>query len=507
MIFNYKKRLKIDEYYPKKDIEVSAINFLKYIKKLTNAYFVGGYVRDFLFNKYCNKKISIKEIDIAIPKTPTQVENIFELLGIDYKILNKDFGVYLVKFENFSFEVACFRIDFINKDGRRPSKVFFTKSMKKDSKRRDFTINSIYLDPFLKTIYDYNNGMKDIKAQNIKFIGNSKKRIKEDYLRILRYVRFKNKYNLNYNEKDYLNIKENCKNLSKISNDRIKKEFDEMLKINNISTMFYELDKLKVLDILIPELKKIQGITYRIENNVNIDVYSHIVDCIKNLSSKNLFNILKKYLDNEFILQTNKDIKEYIIEKFGVNFIWEIIFLNIGKIDSILDSENVSINFKNYSEISLSLSYDIMRRYNFSKKDKEDIVYIINNYQKIKELRDYDSIKIKKFSKNNNFLNLIILYLVQFLAENEGKDELYINNNIEYFEYLVELFNNSFSIKEKLKEILDANLLKEFNIENGPIFGKILDEIEDLFLEDKIKTRNGVIKFLERKTGKVYLGK
>ena len=89
--------------------------------------------------------------------------------------------------DNFKFEITSLREDVIT-DGRH-AKVKFSNDWKKDSLRRDFTINSIYAD-CNGNLFDPHNGKEDLENGIINFIGNTDNRIKEDYLRILRYLRF-----------------------------------------------------------------------------------------------------------------------------------------------------------------------------------------------------------------------------------------------------------------------------------------------------------------------------
>ena len=204
----FKKKLKLVDYVPKTQIEISAINFLKILSEYSECYFVGGYPRELLMAKFLNKKNTIKDVDIAIKhKKNKDIKEFFESKNIEYRILNENFGVYSVIFDGFNFQIASYRKDGKISNGRRPSSIKFLNSIKKDSKRRDFTINAFYFDPFTNVIFDFNNGIKDIKKERIRFIGKPEKRIKEDYLRILRYIRFKNKYGLNAKDKDIAAIK------------------------------------------------------------------------------------------------------------------------------------------------------------------------------------------------------------------------------------------------------------------------------------------------------------
>lgn len=507
----FKKILKLEDYSPKTEIEKTAIDLLNILKNYSECYFVGGYPRDLLIYKFLNKKNTIKDIDIAIKlNKKNNFKEFLESNNIDFKILNENFGVYLIKINNFEFQVATFRKDGKTSNGRKPTYVKFTDSMKVDSKRRDFTVNSMYLDPFKKVIFDFNGGIKDVKKQRIRFIGKAEKRVKEDYLRILRYFRFKNKYSFNPKEKDLQIIKSNSSNLDNISKERVKIELDECLSINNINTLFYEFDKYKILDILFPELKKIQGVVYKINDNYNSDVYTYSINCLKAFSSnKIMFNLLKKYFEKDFEeLQNQKDLKDFIISKNGLNAIWASIFHEIGKLSPEqidLDDGSKKIVFKDHEQISLSLSMDIMRRFGFTKEEKEGISWIINNHgEKILEIKNLNLLDAKKFVSNKDFMNLVYLYLSMLISDYD--DESIVEKEfVNTFGDLINEYNQVSKDKKRLDDILDIYLFKEFDIFDKNIINQLTEEIKESLIEGKIRTRSGVIKYLENKTGKVYL--
>ncbi len=505
----FKKKLKLVDYVPKTQIEISAINFLKILSEYSECYFVGGYPRELLMAKFLNKKNTIKDVDIAIKhKKNKDIKEFFESKNIEYRILNENFGVYSVIFDGFNFQIASYRKDGKISNGRRPSSIKFLNSIKKDSKRRDFTINAFYFDPFTNVIFDFNNGIKDIKKERIRFIGKPEKRIKEDYLRILRYIRFKNKYGLNAKDKDIAAIKKYANSLDNISKERIKIELDEILSLTNINTIFYELDKFKILDCLLPEIKKIQGVTYKINDNSNSDVYVFTLNCIRAFSNKILFNIVKKYLKEDFKdLQSAKDIKEFIVDKYGTGMLWACLFHELGKINPEyieLDDGSKKIFFRDHETISLSICMDMMKRYGFSKDLKEEISWLITNHDsKINDILSLNSTDKKKFVFNDNFIRLLILNISFLIAEYD--DESIVEREIKArFLDLINVYNESLQDKIKILEIATPEILKEFGIKDGQIFYQIMCGITNSFIEGKIKTTGGVIKYLENKTGKIY---
>jgi len=177
--------------------EKASVNLLKKLSKYGKTYFVGGYPRDILIEQILQEKYTKKDIDLCINLSADELKESLKLLNLNFKVLNDALGVYLVSYNDFNFEVACLRKDIDIGNGRKPKKIVFTKSIKVDSRRRDFTINALYFDPVNMIIYDFYNAQQDIKTRTLRFIGNPSKRIQEDYIRILRFIKFK-KYNFNY---------------------------------------------------------------------------------------------------------------------------------------------------------------------------------------------------------------------------------------------------------------------------------------------------------------------
>ena len=143
--------------------------------------FVGGCVRDLVINK------EVSDIDFATSLIPSEVKKKLKDSEISYDDTYEKFGSIKININNKFFEVNTLRKDF-NQDGRHTS-VTFTQDWRQDALRRDFTINSIYCD-LNGRIYDPFKGIEDIQNGVIRFIGDPLKRIKEDYLRALRYFRF-----------------------------------------------------------------------------------------------------------------------------------------------------------------------------------------------------------------------------------------------------------------------------------------------------------------------------
>lgn len=179
-------------------------------------YLVGGCVRDSLLRR------APKDYDLATNINPDEIINVVKnISGLKYVDEDSRFGVIRVIFnKKDEYEIVTFRSDGDYLDNRRPDTVYFG-SMEDDAKRRDFTINAMYYDIDNSQVIDYNNGMDDLNKRKLRFVGDSRDRLSEDPLRLLRAIRFAFRYDLDID----LNVLREFSDLNGVSNERIRKEF------------------------------------------------------------------------------------------------------------------------------------------------------------------------------------------------------------------------------------------------------------------------------------------
>jgi poly(A) polymerase len=182
------------------------------------AYFAGGCVRDTLLG------LDPKDWDVATDAPPQRVRQLFT----NTQAVGAAFGVILVRHGRSQIEVATFRSDLEYQDGRRPVGVRFT-SAEEDAKRRDFTINGLFLDPIENRVIDYVGGQEDLKAKVLRAIGDPNHRFEEDHLRMLRAVRFAARFELQIEPMTAEAIRRHAEQLKRISPERIAEELRLML--------------------------------------------------------------------------------------------------------------------------------------------------------------------------------------------------------------------------------------------------------------------------------------
>jgi len=255
--------------------------------------YVGGCVR-----KIVNNEI-VDDIDLATNIKPKNVSEILKKNNINFYESGIDHGTITAEINGKNFEITSLRKD-ISTDGRH-AVVEFTDNWHEDASRRDFTINSIYAD-LEGNLFDPFDGINDLKEGIVKFIGDPEKRIKEDYLRILRYVRFF----INYSKNDHdpiikKIIKQNIIGVKSLSNERLLDELKKLVLSKNFLKIIKDEFCIEIISLIFPQLKNISFFK-------NINKYA-----MENFSSKDFIFILSLMIIDE------SDNAEYFLYKFNVS--------------------------------------------------------------------------------------------------------------------------------------------------------------------------------------------
>ena len=211
--------------------------------------FIGGCVRKALSNE------NVDDIDLAVDLTPEEVKIILKNNNIKFFETGIEHGTITAKINNEKLEITSLRRDI--KSYGRHADVEFTKKWYEDAARRDFSINCIYAD-LEGNLYDPFEGKKDLKNGKVKFIGNAENRIREDYLRVLRYIRFFLDYSNQPHDLDIQKkILKNISGINKISKERLLNELEKIFKSKNIFKINDDEFLVKILNLVFPELKNI----------------------------------------------------------------------------------------------------------------------------------------------------------------------------------------------------------------------------------------------------------
>ena len=200
---------------------------------------VGGAVRDLALDK------TPKDIDLATDATPGEMQQMFDSAGVRHIPTGIEHGTITAVINGEEFEVTTLRAD-VETDGRR-AEVEFVRSWEEDAKRRDLTYNAMSMD-FEGNLYDYHGGMDDLQDKVTRFVGDPQERIKEDYLRTLRYFRFQGRLDTPTFDRETMQaIANNTDGLKQLSVERVWMEMSKILGGGNIQQILGAMDKTGVL--------------------------------------------------------------------------------------------------------------------------------------------------------------------------------------------------------------------------------------------------------------------
>ena len=337
----------------------------------TVAMYVGGCVRKHLSSE------KIDDVDIATILTTDQIKVKFK--DTKFKVIDSGIkhGTVTLVSEKLKLELTTLRKD-IKTDGRH-AEIEYTDNWQEDSSRRDFTINAIYLDSNGK-IFDPQLGIVDFKNNLVKFIGDPQKRITEDYLRIIRFIRFALEYESEIEKETVEAIKLNLNGIKKISKERIFNELYKILKIKNFLKLNKKEPLKKIFLLIFPELKYLE----------RLDKFNTIPD--------KFFNDKKSLLAILLIDETNNH--EYFLHKYNIsnelkdnlNFIAKN-FINLKKNKKFFQND-----LKKNAYYLGKEHLQLLNMLNFLSNQKLNLKYYLDNSNMIK------NISLPKFPFNGNFL-------------------------------------------------------------------------------------------------------
>ena len=252
------------------------------------ALLAGGCVRDMLLGQRCT------DYDVATDATPDQVRRLFRHV----LLIGAKFGVAMVVHGGKKVEVTTFRSDLSYSDGRRPDAVRFTTA-EQDAQRRDFTINGMFYDPLADKVIDYVRGQADLRSGIVRTIGHPADRFAEDYLRMVRAVRFAVRLGFTIEPATAEAICRFAPRIVAISGERIFDELTKMLALPSAAQAVGLLEQLRLLGPILPELADAEPRTRAIHRLAALarrkDPVLSLAALLADLPPKSISRILRRW--------------------------------------------------------------------------------------------------------------------------------------------------------------------------------------------------------------------
>ncbi|MCK4540365.1 CCA tRNA nucleotidyltransferase [Candidatus Parcubacteria bacterium] len=430
--------------------------FIKNIfKKITDsgseAYVVGGCVRDLLIAEKRGEIFEPKDWDITTNAKPEEILKIFP----KGKYENK-FGTVLVPIKNKNneteniVEITTYRSERGYSDSRRPDEIIFEEKLENDLARRDFTVNALAWDGKSREIVDLFGGEKDIKKKIIRAVGEPVDRFKEDALRMMRGARFVSELNFTMEPKTERGIIKMAGSLKFIAKERIKDELIKILSSGSPYEGIMMLYKLKLLQYVIPEL--LEGKNMKQNHHHIYTVFKHSVLSLKFCPSKD----------------------------------WRVrlasLFHDIGK-PKTRGFKNGAATFYNHEYAGERMTRKIMKRLKFSAADTEKTAILVRNHMFYYDVDEVTASSVRRLIKKigkENLKDLIYIRVADRLGSGTPKAKPY---KLRHLEYMFERVQND-PVSVKCLKISGDYMIKKMGFEPGPKMGAVLDVLLSEVIED-----------------------
>ncbi len=403
------------------------------------AYFVGGCVRDLLLGR------APKDFDVATSAQPDQLLALFpraDRVGVH-------FGVVLVHEAGAQVEVATFRADLEYRDGRHPEGVRFETDPRADVLRRDFTINALLLDPETGAILDFAGGRADLEAGLIRAIGEPLKRFGEDHLRLLRAVRFAARLGFTIEPATFDAIRALAAAIHSVSAERVRDELARILTEGGAKRGFELLDATGLLHQLLPEIEAMKGVEQPPEFHPEGDVWTHTLIMLDGLREP------------------------------SIELALGVLLHDVGKPGTFRIAER--IRFDGHVEKGLEIARPLLTRLRFPLSVIEAAEALIANHMKFGAVTQMRESTLKRFMRMPGFEEHMALHRLDCLSS---------HGSLDNYEFVRRKLTELPPEQLKPARLVTGRDLIEAGYRPGPMFGIVLDEIEDAQLEGRIATKD-----------------
>ena len=417
-------------------------------------YIVGGCVRDAIMG------IAPHDYDITTSAMPNETKSIFD----EYKVIETGIkhGTVTVLMEGYPLEITTFRVEGEYLDGRRPSNVAFTRSLKEDVARRDFTMNAMAMD-VRGQVYDYFSGRDDIAKGIIRAVGNPRERFQEDALRIMRALRFSAKTGFKIEEKTSTALFQCKDSLLHISAERIREELVGLLLGKAVKKVLIEY--LDILTVVIPELQPLKGFDQKSKWHI-YDVLEHTAVSVEAAPAEEHLRIA-------------------------------MLLHDIGKPKCFSIGDDGEGHFYGHANLSMDMARDILNRLKFDNETKDRVLRAIKYHDvQIEPATKQVKRALNKYTAEG-FFDLVAVKRADNLAQNPNLAERqgYLDSLVQIAEEIIKE-EQCFSLKDLA---VNGRDLIEMGMKPGKEIGQVLDALLEAVIEEKLPNDKAeMLKFAQK---------
>jgi poly(A) polymerase len=413
------------------------------------ALFAGGAARDHLRGK------PPVDIDIATSAPPEAVQALFD----ETIPIGVQFGVVLVVVEGRPFEVATFREDLGVRDGRHPAAVRYVDA-EEDARRRDFTINGMFLDPETGAVIDYVGGRRDLEARVVRAIGDPAERFREDRLRMLRAIRFATALDFCVEPATMAAVRAHAPAIVDVSAERIRDELTRLLVSGRGGRGVGLLLEAGLLQILLPEVAALDGVPQPARFHPEGDVLTHT----------------RMLLD--------------AYEGGGEAIALAALLHDIGKAPTYTINEKGRHSYPNHADVGAEMATAILQRLRYPNQVVAQVHELVRRHMVWPTLPKMREAKRRRFLLQEDFADHLELHRLDVAA---------CHRDFEIHVYAREEREKLDREPPPVRPLLSGHDLKAMGFSPGPAFREMLEALVDAQLEGTVGDAAGARTFvLER---------
>ena len=389
---------------------------------------VGGAVRDLLLGR------TPSDFDLVTTARPEELQNIFP----EAKLVGASFGVVIVRENGIDMEVATARSERSYLDGRHPEKISYTTDFSLDAQRRDFTVNAMMYDLERDELLDFNHGVDDLRCGILRTVGNPAARFNEDYLRILRAVRFAAKLGFALDAELEAALKTHAHLVRELSCERIFAELDMMLTGKAPARAIKLLEDTGILAHILPEVAVLREITQPPQFHPEGDVLEHTLLMLSHMA-----------------LPSRR-------------LAWSVLLHDVGKAATRSVDANGRIRFFGHESKGAEIAEALCRRLRMPIADMESCIHAVTNHMRFASVTAMKTAKLRKLIGEADFAMELELHRLDCICSNGLMDgfnflldtmNIYSGNEKALPPPFVrgkELIANGIPPQVKFKAVLDA---------------------------------------------------
>ena len=409
------------------------------------AYAVGGCVRDSLMGKQPN------DWDICTNALPNQVKQVFSTHNIIDTGLKH--GTVTLVMNKIPYEITTFRKESTYSDNRRPDSVTFVTSLQEDLSRRDFTVNAIAYNQY-EGIIDFFGGQTDLQKRIIRTVGNADTRFNEDALRILRAVRFASTLEFSVEKETQISIHNNKELLNNIAVERIWAEFKKLIMGKNSVEVLREFAD--VIAVFMPDITPMIGFN---QNNPMhcYDVWEHTLHALGNA-------------DNNLSVRL------------------AVLFHDIGKPSTYFEDEKGIGHFYGHNKASEKITLNTLTNLRAEIKLKNEVATLVDFHDRVINSTEKS---VKRMIFKIGSPQLFEKYIQVKLCDIKAQNPAVVNERVATIEEVIKIYNrlqNDNNLVTTVKDLsINGNDIILLGVKKGKNVGKILNELLNLVLDNKLK--------------------